>query len=59
MSEPIDQSTADKFANSWNNVYDPSVYTQEQFLDWIAPWTPADLKGKSIIARRRPLLGSI
>ena len=44
-----DQETADKFANSWNNVYDPSVYTRDQFLDWIAPWTSDDLKGRSVM----------
>ena len=49
MTTAIDQTTADKFANSWNNVYDPSVYTREQFLDWIAPWTPEDLRGQSVL----------
>ena len=49
MTTAIDQSTADKFANSWNNVYDPSVYTREQFLDWIAPWTPESIKGKTVL----------
>lgn len=44
-----DQETADKFATSWNNVYDPSVYTREQFLDWVNPWTPEGLKGTSIM----------
>ena len=45
----IDQATADKFANSWNNVYDASVYTHEQFLDWIAPWTAESVKGKTVM----------
>lgn len=45
----VDQETADKFANSWNNVYDPSVYTEEQFLDWVEPWTKDELEGKSVM----------
>ena len=45
----VDQETADKFANSWNNVYDASVYTHEQFLDWISPWNADNVKGDSII----------
>jgi SAM-dependent methyltransferase len=47
--ERKDQETADKFANSWNNVYDPSVYTRDQFLDWVAPWTPEAIKGTSVM----------
>jgi len=47
--ERKDQETADKFANSWNNVYDPSVYTLDQFLDWVAPWTPQSLKGTTVM----------
>jgi SAM-dependent methyltransferase len=51
MSEPvsIDQETADKFASSWNNVYDASVYTEEQFLDWIEPWKREHVEGKSVL----------
>ena len=45
----VDQTTADKFANSWNNVYDASVYTHEQFLDWISPWNQENVKDKSVI----------
>jgi len=45
----IDQETADKFANSWNNVYDASVYSHDQFLDWIAPWSAAMVKGQSVM----------
>lgn len=45
----VDQETADKFANSWNNVYNPSVYTREQVLDWIAPWRPCDIKGQTVL----------
>jgi SAM-dependent methyltransferase len=45
----IDQETADKFANSWNNVYNPSVYTEEQFLDWIEPWNKETIEGKTVM----------
>jgi SAM-dependent methyltransferase len=45
----VDQETADKFANSWNHVYNPSVYTREQVLDWISPWQPDDIKGQSVL----------
>jgi SAM-dependent methyltransferase len=45
----VDQKTADSFANSWNNVYDPSVYTEEQFLDWIDPWNKERIEGKSVM----------
>lgn len=45
----VDQTTADKFANSWNNVYDASVYTYDQFLDWISPWNEENVKGQSVI----------
>jgi SAM-dependent methyltransferase len=45
----IDQETADKFATSWNNVYDPSVYTKEQFLDWVSPWSEEDVRGKDVL----------
>ncbi|MBF0199391.1 MAG: class I SAM-dependent methyltransferase [Planctomycetes bacterium] len=48
-NQSIDQETADKFASSWNNVYDPSVYTKEQFLDWIAPWDQDNLAEKSVL----------
>ena len=32
-----DQRTADAFATSWNNLPPGSVYTREQFEDWMAP----------------------
>lgn len=49
MTASPDQRTADRFALSWNTVYDAAVYTEEQFLDWVAPWTTADLRGKSVL----------
>ena len=44
-----DDATASAFATSWNNVRPGSVYTRDQFLDWIAPLTPANLKGASVL----------
>src|SRR5215471_19514611 len=44
-----DQRTADRFAASWNDVYDASVYTPEQFLDWIAPWSESAVRGHSVL----------
>lgn len=45
----VDQETADKFATSWNNVYDASVYTREQFLDWVSPWTETTIQGNHVM----------
>lgn len=47
MSKAADTDTARAFAESWNRI--GSVYSQEQFLEWIAPLTPADLRGKDVI----------
>lgn len=44
-----DQETADKFATSWNNVADPSVYTRDQFIDWIAPLDQKALEGQKVL----------
>lgn len=44
-----DRPTAAAFASSWNNVRPGSVYTESQFLDWISPLTPKDLKGATVI----------
>lgn len=45
----LDQVTADAFADSWNNLPAGSVYTSEQFEDWLAPLTPADVAGKQVL----------
>lgn len=42
-----DLPTAEAFAQSWNRI--GSVYTREQFLDWIAPLSPGDLRGREVI----------
>lgn len=44
-----DNSTAQAFANSWNNLPTGSVYTQEQFEDWFQPLTSTDVNGKDIL----------
>lgn len=45
----IDQQTADAFATSWNNLPPGSVYTREQFEDWLAPLTRSDVEGKEVV----------
>jgi len=44
-----DQKTADAFANSWNNLPQGSVYTYDQFEDWLLPITKKDIKNKEIL----------
>lgn len=47
MSE--DTKTAAAFATSWNNLPLGSVYTREQFEDWMAPITAKDVAGKTVL----------
>ncbi len=51
LSSPdsADRRTADAFAESWNHVGAGSVYTWEQFCDWLAPVDPLDLAGKDVL----------
>lgn len=44
-----DQRTADAFATSWNNLPAGSVYTREQYADWMAPLTEADIGGRDVL----------
>lgn len=44
-----DRRTADAFATSWNHVGQGSVYTWEQYCDWIAPLAPGDLEGREVL----------
>lgn len=44
-----DQKTADAFATSWNNLPQGSVYTHEQFEEWMQPLTEGDIKNKSVL----------
>ena len=47
--EALDQRTADAFADSWNNLPEGSVYTVEQFEEWFAPISRADVEGRSVL----------
>lgn len=44
-----DTRTAEAFASSWNTVREGSVYSRDQFLDWIAPIDPASVAGLSVL----------
>ncbi len=44
-----DQRTADAFATSWNNLPAGSVYTSDQFADWMAPLGEADFNGCDVL----------
>jgi SAM-dependent methyltransferase len=44
-----DAPTAAAFATSWNNVGHGSVYTREQFLEWMDPINPESLAGRSVL----------
>jgi SAM-dependent methyltransferase len=42
-----DVATAAAFAESWNHI--GSVYTREQFEEWLAPVDPRELAGKEVL----------
>jgi SAM-dependent methyltransferase len=44
-----DKATADAFATSWNNLPVGSIYTRDQFEDWLEPITQHDITGKSVL----------
>lgn len=44
-----DKKTADAFATSWNNLPKGSVYTKEQFVDWLSPITVSDVQNKRVL----------
>ena len=44
-----DQRTADAFATSWNNLPGGSVYTREQFEDWLEPLTAEDISAREVL----------
>lgn len=44
-----DLRTASAFADSWNNLPPGSVYTHEQFEDWLAPVKKDDVRGKRVL----------
>jgi ubiquinone/menaquinone biosynthesis C-methylase UbiE len=45
----IDNSTAEAFANSWNNLPNGSVYTFDQFEDWFTPLAKEQIQGKTVL----------
>lgn len=46
---PTDKDTAQAFATSWNNLPEGSVYTWDQFTDWMAPLGKGDFEGKRVL----------
>ena len=44
-----DSKTAAAFANSWNNLPKGSVYTSDQFEDWMDPVKRSDIQGKRVL----------
>jgi SAM-dependent methyltransferase len=44
-----DKKTADAFATSWNNLPLGSVYTEDQFVDWMEPLTSRDVENKRVL----------
>ncbi len=53
MSKPIDNArdagTAQAFSTSWNNLPAGSVYTREQYADWMAPLTEDDIRDREVL----------
>ncbi|MFZ2522320.1 MAG: class I SAM-dependent methyltransferase [Minisyncoccia bacterium] len=44
-----DDKTAQAFATSWNNLPKGSIYTADQFVDWMTPITKGDVKNKRVL----------
>jgi SAM-dependent methyltransferase len=44
-----DKATADAFATSWNNLPVGSIYTRDQFEDWLEPVTRCEIAGKNVL----------
>lgn len=44
-----DQETAEAFAKSWNTLPQGSVYTREQFEEWMLPVAEADVRGREVL----------
>lgn len=49
MNASNDQQTAAAFASSWNNLPSGSIYTAEQFADWMAPLGEEDFAGRDVL----------
>lgn len=48
-STPKDQKTANAFATSWNNLPIESIYTFDQFTDWMNPIQETDVKERNVL----------
>ena len=48
MSTAVDTATAKAFATSWNNLPEGSVYTPDQFEDWMLPLTQKEIENKTV-----------
>lgn len=44
-----DRKTASAFATSWNTLPPGSVYTREQFEEWLLPVTEDDVRGRDVL----------
>jgi 2-polyprenyl-3-methyl-5-hydroxy-6-metoxy-1,4-benzoquinol methylase len=44
-----DSETASAFASSWNNLPVGSVYTKDQFADWLAPLDKNNFTSRDIL----------
>ncbi len=44
-----DRKTASAFAKSWNALPSGSVYTREQFEEWLEPLTEKDVRGRDVL----------
>ena len=49
MTTSQDQETANAFAQSWNHLANGSVYTTDQFTDWMSPLGQVDIQGKRVL----------
>ena len=49
MNASNDQQTAAAFASSWNNLPAGSIYTADQFADWMAPLRAEDFVGREVL----------
>ena len=46
---PRSRGTVEQFGDSWSAHEYLAPYQEKQFLDWIAPLTPEDFKGKAVL----------
>lgn len=49
LTTAVDSKTAEAFAQSWNNLPTGSVYTFDQFLDWLSPLSENNVREKSVL----------